>query len=125
MAVGTDEYKVALDGMGEGVKLHYKANRHHPEHYANGVDDMTLIDVVEMLADWMAAAQARNVSVDLKHAAERFGLSEQLVRLMANQLREEDMWNEVNHCNIPALCPPEHAAGHVEGFSDPREREVD
>lgn len=116
-AFGTDDYKISLEGMGEGVKLHYKSNRHHPEHYENGVNDMTLIDVVEMLADWMAAAQARNTHVDLKHAAERFGLSDQLVQIFANQLREEDHWLEGHNCPISYLCPPEHRGGHIEGIS--------
>lgn len=115
---GSDEYKQALDGMGEGVKLHYKANRHHPEHYENGVNDMTLMDVVEMLADWMAVAQSKNTHVDLRHAAERFGLSEQLVEILANTLREEDFWCELHNAPIPALCPPEKRKGYVEGFSE-------
>lgn len=119
---GSDDYKVSLEGMGEGVTLHYKANRHHPEHFANGVDGMTIIDVVEMLTDWMAAAQARNVPVDLAHAAERFGLSDQMVQIFANTLREEDMWNTINHTQLPDLCPPEHRAGHVEGFTQSEER---
>lgn len=115
---GTDEYKQALDGMGEGVKLHYKANRHHPEHYETGVNGMTLMDVVEMLADWMAVAQSKNTHVDLKHAAERFGLSEQLVEILANTLREEDMWAAVHNAPIPTLCPPDKQKGHIEGFSN-------
>ena len=48
LTFGSDEYKVALVGMGEGVKRHYAANRHYPEHYENGVNDMTLADIVEM-----------------------------------------------------------------------------
>ena len=112
---GSDEYKSALDGMGEGVRLHYKANRHHPEHYENGVNDMTLIDVMEMLADWMAAAERAGKPVDLDHAAERFGLSVQVVKIMANQLREEDLWNAINgHATM--FCPPNYQQGHIEGF---------
>lgn len=112
---GTDAYKIALDGMGEGIALHYKANRHHPEHYENGVNGMTITDVIEMLADWMAAAQARNVHVDLAHAKERFGLSDQLVEIFANTLREEDFWLMTHNAPIPALCPPEFRDGHIEG----------
>jgi hypothetical protein len=104
---GTDEYKQALDGMGEGVKRHYQANRHHPEHYENGVNGMTLIDVMEMLTDWMAVAQSKNTRVDLKHAAERFGLSDQLVRIMINTLREEDAWNKQDNIPIGSLGPEE------------------
>ena len=113
---GSDEYKVALVGMGEGVERHYKANRHHPEHYENGVNDMTLIDIVEMLSDWIAAAQRKNTYVDLSSAAKRFGLSEQLVKILANTLRENDCWNLVSDVHVPAFCPSEYAKGHVEGF---------
>lgn len=112
---GTDAYKIALDGMGKGIQLHYKANRHHPEHYPNGVNNMTLMDVVEMLADWMAAAQAHNAHVDLAHATERFGLSDQLVQIFANTLREEDFWREVSGVPIRYLCPPGHRDGPIEG----------
>lgn len=115
---GTDEYKMALEGMGEGVNLHYKANRHHPEHYENGINDMTLMDVVEMLADWMAAAQARDTHVDLANAAARFGLSEQLVQIFANTLRENDFWLLADNAPIPELCPPEYREGHIEGTSE-------
>lgn len=116
LTFGSDEYKLALDGMGEGVKLHYKANRHHPEHFENGVDDMTLIDVVEMVADWMAAAEAKNTHVDLDRAAKRFGLSEQLVKIIANQLREEDIYNTADNIPVPNFCPPDRRKGHIEGF---------
>lgn len=30
---GTPEYQEALDQMGLGLKMHYQANSHHPEHY--------------------------------------------------------------------------------------------
>lgn len=113
---GSDAYKEALANMGNGLKMHYKANRHHPEHYENGVNDMTLIDVMEMVADWMAAAQAKEKPIDLDYLASRFGLSEQLVNLIANQLREEDVWNEIDGVLVTYLCPENKRAGHVEGF---------
>lgn len=113
---GSDEYKEALAQMGEGLKMHYEANRHHPEHYKNGIEGMTLIDVVEMVADWMAAAEAKDVHIDLDYLAKRFGISEQLVKIIANQLREEDVWNRVDNVPVVELCPPDRRRGHVEGF---------
>lgn len=110
---GTEAYKQALDGMGEGVRRHYKANRHHPEHYENGVEGMTLIDLVEMLADWMAAADRQGRFVNLEYARERWSLTPQLVSILANTLREEDYWNEVNGFHSQ-YCPPERRDGHVE-----------
>jgi hypothetical protein len=81
---GTDEYKKALDGMGEGVKRHYRANRHHPEHFESGINGMTLIDLIEMLSDWMAVAKSKNIPVDLDSAADRFNIDEQLFEIMRN-----------------------------------------
>lgn len=115
LTFGSDEYKIALDSMGEGVKRHYKANRHHPEHYQNGINDMTLVDLVEMICDWMASAEAKNAYVDLDNGAKRFGISEQLLEIIANTLREEDIWNAANG-HPTDFCPPDRRNGHVEGF---------
>lgn len=51
---GTPDYRAAL-GAHEGVIMHhYAANTHHPEHWPNGIADMSLLDIIEMLADWKA-----------------------------------------------------------------------
>jgi hypothetical protein len=50
------EYRASLEDMGPALAHHYAANRHHPEHFENGVADMTLVDLIEMTCDWMAAA---------------------------------------------------------------------
>lgn len=115
LTFGSDEYKIALDGMGEGVKRHYQANKHHPEHYPTGINDMTLIDLVEMVIDWMAAAQARNVPVDLKRGAERFGICDQLIDIIANTLREVDVWSDVGGLPVGKFCPPEKQNSPAEG----------
>lgn len=84
---GSDEYKGFLEQMGEALKHHYMNNRHHPEHFENGVNDMTLVDLVEMLADWKAATE-RHADGDLARSLEiqkeRFGLSDQLVSILRN-----------------------------------------
>lgn len=84
---GSDEYKGFLVGMGEGLRHHYASNRHHPEHFANGVNDMTLVDLLEMLADWKAATE-RHADGDLRKSLEiqkdRFGLSDQTVAILYN-----------------------------------------
>lgn len=85
---GSDEYKAALEGMGEGLKLHYAANTHHPECHAAGVDDMTLIDVLEMACDWMAAAEAKDDFVNFEYLAKRFGISKQLMDIIVNTFFE-------------------------------------
>ncbi len=114
VAYGSDEYKQALMGMGDGLKRHYRANRHHPEHFEHGINDMTLMDLVEMLADWMASAEAKGTHVDLTRAAERFGISEQLVQILANTLREDDLWNLIDGVPMSELCPPEYRDGYID-----------
>jgi len=50
---GSDEYKQFLKEMKPALDHHYVNNRHHPEFQEQGVDGMTLVDLVEMLADWI------------------------------------------------------------------------
>jgi hypothetical protein len=45
--------------MKPAIQHHYKANSHHPEFYDNGVEGMSLFDVLEMLLDWKAATERR------------------------------------------------------------------
>ena len=73
---GSDQYRASLVEMGEGLAHHYAGNRHHPEHYGAGISGMTLVDVVEMLADWKAATERHDngsLARSLPMQAERFG----------------------------------------------------
>jgi len=100
---GGEAYKQALASMGDGLKQHYRNNAHHPEQYANGIEGMTLYDVMEMVADWMAAASKKGSSIDLAYLSKRFGISEQLCKIIENTLWAADMDN-VNY-----RIPPEFA----------------
>jgi hypothetical protein len=84
---GSDEYKAFLAGMGEGLQHHYAANRHHPEHFPNGIDGMTLVDLLEMLADWKAATE-RHADGDLSRSLDiqrdRFEINDQLATILRN-----------------------------------------
>lgn len=87
LVYGSDEYKAALDDMGEGLAHHYASNRHHPEHFAHGVQEMTLVDVIEMLADWKGATERvknGNLAESLVIQKDRFHLDEQLVQILEN-----------------------------------------
>ena len=84
---GSDEYKEFLAGMGEGLRHHYEVNDHHPEHFENGIEEMDLIQLTEMLCDWKAATE-RHADGDLTRSieqnAERFGYGEEIKRLLLN-----------------------------------------
>ena len=49
---GSEQHKEYLKEMKKGLVHHYEINSHHPEHYKNGIEDMTLFDIIEMLMDW-------------------------------------------------------------------------
>lgn len=88
---GTDEYRAALAEAGPTIAHHYAANRHHPEHWPGGVEDMTLIDIVEMLCDWKAASlrtKQGSILASIDHNEQRFKLSPQLAAILRNTVRE-------------------------------------
>jgi hypothetical protein len=60
---GSDEYKHALTQLGPALQHHYENNSHHPEHHEFGIYQMSLLDLLEMLADWKAASE-RHASGD-------------------------------------------------------------
>lgn len=92
MAYGSDEYKLALAELKPALDHHYAHNSHHPEHYANGVDGMSLFDVLEMLLDWKAATERMKDGGDIRRSLEinrdRFKLSPQLYSILANTIEE-------------------------------------
>jgi hypothetical protein len=84
---GSDEYKQLLAEMKPALDHHYAHNSHHPEHFPDGVDGMTLLDVVEMLCDWKAATLRHNdgdIRKSLEINTHRFNLSPQLARILRN-----------------------------------------
>ena len=87
----TPEYQALLEKVKPALDHHYANNRHHPEHWPNGVEDMTLVDLVEMLCDWKAATQRNkcgNIRRSVEANAKRFGFSPQLEQIFENTVRE-------------------------------------
>jgi hypothetical protein len=82
---GSGEYKAALEELGPALKHHYEHNRHHPEHFPDGINGMNLLDLIEMLCDWMAAIE-RMKGGDIKKSlvinAKRFGIDAQLAGVL-------------------------------------------
>jgi hypothetical protein len=119
--------------MGEGLQHHYANNSHHPEFHADGVNGMTLVDLVEMLADWKAATE-RHADGDLAKSLDiqrdRFGLTAQLAQILENTARQfgwirgrpcgaertHDGRHEV--CNVPLDRSDGHFGPHADGKWD-------
>lgn len=91
LTYGTDEYKKCLEELKPTLEHHYRVNPHHPEHYPNGVNGMSLVDIVEMFCDWKAAT-LRHADGDIGKSIEinkdRFELSEQLCDIFRNTVNE-------------------------------------
>jgi hypothetical protein len=54
------EYHSFLAALKPALDHHYEVNDHHPEHYTYGTDGLTgmsLLAILEMLADWKAASE--------------------------------------------------------------------
>jgi hypothetical protein len=86
----SDEYKSYLKGLNVALVHHYANNRHHPEHFDNGIKDMNLIDILEMLIDWKASSERHDNGDILKSIEinkERFGYSDELANLMVNTIK--------------------------------------
>ena len=86
---GSNEYNEFLAEMKVALDHHYAKNRHHPEHFKNGVNDMTLIDLVEMLCDWKAATLRHddgNIRKSLDINAARFNIDTQLKQVLLNTI---------------------------------------
>lgn len=84
---GTDEYNKLLEEVKPAIDHHYSKNTHHPEHWPNGIEDMDLLDLVEMLADWAAATKRNkngNIHKSIEHNQDRFKISPQLSKIFTN-----------------------------------------
>lgn len=84
---GSEEYNGYLKAMGPALAHHYGRNRHHPEFHKNGIADMNILDIIEMLCDWKAASERHNdgnIRKSIEINGNRFGLSPQLVQILEN-----------------------------------------
>lgn len=83
----SEEYKAATAAMGPALAHHYAANRHHPQHFEDGVEGMTLVDLVEMLCDWKAASERHadgDISRSIHVSGDRFDIANQLSSILQN-----------------------------------------
>lgn len=90
--MASSEYQQSLKR--EVVGLHWSRNRHHPEFHPNGYEDMKLMDIIEMAADWRAASYTykdQDFEGNLAKLFERFDIDQpdqQMIRLILAELGE-------------------------------------
>ena len=122
LVYGSEEYAKSLEEQRPALEHHYANNSHHPEHYGSlecnvcfklfpmgyskncnvcgcgqftqrpDIGKMTLVDLMEMLADWKAASErVRDGSMErsLQVGKSRFNISGQLMSVLENTARAE------------------------------------
>jgi len=70
---------------------HYAVNDHHPEHFARGVEDMTIMQISEMICDWIAGSERQNdgnIRQSIEIACERHKIHGQLKKVIENTVIE-------------------------------------
>lgn len=90
---GSPEYESFRSAMKPALDHHYANNSHHPEHWPNGINDMSLLDLFEMFCDWKAAGERHNdgnILQSIQKNASRFGMSPQLVMIFYNTAKVFD-----------------------------------
>lgn len=91
LTYGSDEYKQQLEKLKPALEHHYSNNSHHPEFYKNGINEMNLFDLVEMIADWKAATERHedgDINKSLLNNKARFSISDQLYQILINTVQE-------------------------------------
>lgn len=90
---GSPEYRACLREIRPALEHHYLVNDHHPEHYRSvGVIGMSLMAIIEMLADWRAAGlrhdPPNSIVQSIKINSVRFNIHPELVLVFLNTTRE-------------------------------------
>jgi hypothetical protein len=87
LTYGSPEYKAGLAEIRPTIDHHYANNRHHPQHWKNGVRDMNLVDVVEMFCDWLAASKRHddgNIHKSIEINGTKFEMGQVLTSVFEN-----------------------------------------
>ena len=99
LTYGSDEYKAELKAMQPALEHHYTNNPHHPEYFirqdryilniSSAMGCMSLIDLIEMICDWLAATK-RHDDGDIYKSIElnqkRFRYTDELKDILTNTI---------------------------------------
>lgn len=85
---GSEEYNSLREQIAPAIAHHEKANRHHLGHFNGDISRMNMLDIQEMLCDWMASSEKNGGDVynALAEAKAKYNWSDDLYRIMVNTL---------------------------------------
>jgi len=87
LTYGSDEYNQNLYILRNALCHHYRYNRHHPEHFGNGIYGMTIMDVTEMICDWKASSERQkdgDIFKGIEKGSQRFNYDKKMIRVLSN-----------------------------------------
>lgn len=87
LTFGSDEYNASLEKLKPALDHHYANNRHHPEHFKDGIEDMNLVDLIEMFCDWKASSARQyngNIRKSIESNATKHKINRQLIKIFEN-----------------------------------------
>ena len=97
---GSDEYKKHMKEMKVAIDHHNSVNRHHPEYFENGLEEMNLFDLMEMIIDWRCAG-LRHADGDILKSLEinkkRFGMSDELHDILLRTIKYLEKKHHIYH----------------------------
>lgn len=105
LTYNSPEYKAALARLGPALQQHYARNPHHPEFHRDGVNDMTLLDLLEMLCDWKAATERHDdgsIERSISQNTDRFKISSQLALILWNTAKAQGWLADKPQPTMPA-----------------------
>jgi len=88
---GSKEYKKLGCSIFPVLKRHWAKNSHHPEYYQGDISRMSIIDLIEMACDWVAATKYHKngkFERSLKINTDRFNLSTEDIKFI-NLIKKE------------------------------------
>lgn len=92
MQYNSHEYLEAIKQLAPAIKHHYERNPHHPEYYQNGINGMSLFDIMEMVVDWRAAIERKGTEEQVLdnfwRTCQRFKIEPQLAQIIINTVVE-------------------------------------
>ena len=87
---GSKEYEGHKQSIKIALRHHYENNQHHPEFYEDGYAGMSMLDKLEMLADWQSSTKRNGGDIfeSIEIGQKRFGYSETEKQLLIRTIKE-------------------------------------
>lgn len=96
---GSKYYMELMDQIKPSLTHHYNKNSHHPEHYSNGIEDMSLQDIVEMFCDWQAACKRHkdgSIMKSIDYNKNRFNIPVELSEIFKSTIKKPKQCRRIN-----------------------------